>query len=258
MSDNLSGFLLWSEPESVHSAVSRCSRIHKESEAIDGWQLFTYEVSERIPQVNVVGEPPYKHPLHIRLGADRLILLSNDFRICQNFIDRDLRPSLSAVLRRADTAVHDLVVCMINARKVFETAEGLPGPEDGPDPMRDPPSGPSARSQWEAFNRRHLLGYAAARTDAFGGTLERLEFSGEDLVENPLFTNAVPVVRFRSCGLRKRDFDDRGYPTSFELLRIGRMGYLSFQAPSAVDDRRERFKQVEALLRALNRFGFIR
>ncbi len=144
-------------------------------------------------------------------------------------------------LRRADTAVHELVVYMINVRKALEAAARLPDPEDKSDTLIDPPSGTSARGQWEAFNRRYQLGYASARTDAFGGDLERIEFSGNDLVENSLFTSAVPVVRFRSCGLRRKEFDDRGYPTSYELLRIGRMAifhsrYLAIRERTTAGD----------------------
>ena len=179
------------------------------------------------------------------------IVLSNHYRICDHFIDHDLRPTLATFLRKADIAVHELVVAMIHFRDFASRTRTEVGRSPFAAKQRN-------RDRLQEFNNRHTLGYGSARTDAFGGSLQRTEFEGDDLAAVSLFTEAVPVVRFRNCGIRRKTMGDAGFPGSYELVRLGKTGFLSFATPETARGQRERFKEVEGLLRSLNRFGFIK
>jgi|ERR1700733_276453 len=253
MSDKLSGFLIWSEPSALRSAIPRLKRLSGEPEAVDGWHKYEYVVEEQIPRIDMQGAPPFTHQLFIRWGGDRLIVLSNHYRICDHFIDQDLRPTTATFLRKADIAVHELVLAMIQFREFVDNSR--PTMDDAIPPS---PLNAEAAAEWPTFNTSHTLGYGSARTDAFGGGLQRIEFEGDDLPSVSLFTTAIPVVRFRNCGIRRKTSDEKGFPGSYELLRLGKTGFLSFVTPVSGRGQKERFKEVEGLLRALNRFGFIK
>jgi hypothetical protein len=252
MSDTLSGFLLWSEEDALRTALDRPARLKREHDNIGGWRLFDYVVEENIPQVDVEGTSPYTHRLFVRRGGDRLILVSNNFHVCDHFIERDLRPVLNAYLRKADISVHDLVRLMTG----FWTA--IDG--EGAGEVSHSPALPTevSHAEWAAFNHEYTLGYASARTDAFSGNLQKLEFQGENLPSSSFFVEALPLTRFWSCGLRRKAVNDQGYPDSYEILRLGKSGFLSFAAPGSMRDRQLRFRDIEVLLRALRKFGFIR
>jgi hypothetical protein len=254
MSDKLSGFLVWSEPSALRSALPRLTRLTREVEAIEGWHRYDYEVREQIPGLEIQGSPPFTHQLLIKWGGDRLIVLSNHYRVCDHFIDVDLRPALATFFKKADIAVHELVLAMIQYRDYVKQ----PLRQDEDDSTPPPPPNMEAAADWPGFNNYHMLGYASARTDAFGGSLQRIEFEGDDLASVSLFTAAIPLVRFRNCGLRRKMSGEHGFPGTFELLRLGRTGFLSFVSPASPRGQKERLKEVEGLLRSLNRFGFIK
>jgi hypothetical protein len=253
MSDTLSGFLLWHEPTTTRDVVSRLTRLKKEQGLIDGWLRYDYITDEQISKVDAEGLPPFTHQLFARWGKDRLILLSNTYRVCDHFIERDLRPAIASLLRKADIAVHDLVLSMMDFHlAVVASVEGKS------DARLPPPLNAEWTVEWQEFNERHTLSYASARTDAFEGALQKIEFEGEDLPAAALFAGAVPVVRFRNCGFRRKTSDEQGASSSYELLRLGKTGFLSFTMPGSARGRRDRFKEVEAVLRNLNKFGFIK
>jgi hypothetical protein len=252
MSDALSGFLLWSEPPALRGAVERLSRLQEVPEYVEGWHKYNYVVQEQIAKVETEG-PPFSHLLLVRWGGDRLILLSNHYRICEHFIEHDLRPSLPTFLRKADIGVHTLILHMAEVRKAIERSkEGEPvGPI--PKPPKD-----ESLIEWKTFNQTYNLGYASARTDAFGGSLQKIEFEGEDLMAAPLFTDAFPVARFRNCGLRHKLVNDHGLLSSYELMRIGKSGFISFPVPASPQARKQRFREVETVLRSINKWGFLK
>lgn len=254
MSDTLSGFLLWGESTLVKTALATITRVERRTDPVQGWHRFDYTVDEEIPGVEVDEGPPFVHSLLIRWGGDRLIVLSNNYRICDHFLDRDLRRPVQGILKKVDILVHELVVAISDFRKAnpgpFESESelGVAPPEEPQDPALE----------WARFNLTHALGYGFARSDAFSRNLQRVEFEGEDLTLVPLFVEAIPLLRFRTCGLRQRIFDERGFPSSVELLRIGKAGFISFGVPASDRGRRERFRDVENVLRALNRFGYLK
>ncbi len=253
MSDRLSGFLIWSKPSAMRSAMPRLPRLSREVETIEGWHKYDYVIPEQIPRIETQGPPPFTHQLLIKWGGDRLIVLSNHYRVCDHFIEMDLRPTLATFLKKADIAVHELVLAMMQFRDFVKQSR-----QDEDD--SHPPSPPNIESagEWPDFNNLHTLGYGSARTDAFGGSLQRIEFEGDDLASVSLFTTAIPLVRFRNCSLRRKTSGEQGFPGSFEVLRLGKTGFLSFVVPGSAHGQKERFKEVEGLLRSLNRFGFIR
>jgi hypothetical protein len=254
MSDKLSGFLVWSEPSALRSVIPRLGRLSKQVELGDGWRKYDYVVDEQIPRIEMPGQPPFIHPLYLKWGNDRLIVLSNHYRVCDHFLDRDLRLAI-VTFRKADIAVHDFVLAMVEFRDFADKFQQKQPGESSKPPI---PQNLEFAVEWHEFNDSHSLGYGSARTDAFGGNLQRIEFEGDDLAIVSLFISAIPVVRFRACGLRRRTLDDKGFPGSYELLRIAKTGFVSFTAPQSKQGQRERFREVEVLLRNLNRFGFIK
>jgi hypothetical protein len=255
MSDTLSGFLLWSEPPGLRGALERLRRLQKPTEAVDvveGWQEYVYTVDEHIPRVEMDGSPPYSHLLLLRSGRDRFIVLSNNYRVCDHFIEHDLRPTVTSVLRKADVAVHSLILGMAEFRRALEHSSAG-------DSGRVLPAPPSAEDSqgWHEFNLSHNLGYAFGRTDAFSGNLQKIEFEGDDLVAASLFVETFPVVRFRNCGIRKC-LGTKGMLASYEVVKLGKSGFLSFSVPSSPRLKRERFREVEVLLRSINRWGFVK
>jgi hypothetical protein len=254
VSDTLSGFLLWGESASVRSALATISRVEHRTDTVPGWHQFDYTVSEEIPGVDVDEGPPFVHSLLVRWGGDRLMVLSNNYRICDHFLDRDLRRPVKGMLKKVDIAVHELVVAIAEFRKTNTVSVDVRvAPSDTVvEEVQDP------ASEWEHFNLSHALGYGFARSDAFGRSLQRVEFEGDDLTQAPLFLEAIPLLRFRTCGLRQRVLDERGFPTSVELLRLGKAGFISFSVPVSERGKRDRFRDVESVLRALNKFGYIR
>jgi len=253
MSEKLSGFLVWSEPSALRSALPRLARLSNEVEALDGWHKYVYLVEEQIPGIEIPGAPPFRHQLYIKWGGDRLIVLSNHYRVCDHFIDQDLRPTLATFLRKADIAVHELVLAMIQFRTFADQFQ-----PEAENPSFPSPPNAAAAADWKDFNNLHTLGYGSARTDAFGGNLQRIEFEGNDLAGVSLFTTALPLIRFRNCGLRRKALVDKGFPSNYELLRLGKTGFLSFSLPGPLRGQRDRFREIEALLRNLNKLGFIK
>jgi hypothetical protein len=254
MSDTLSGFLLWGDSVSVKTALATIERLQRRADLAPGWHRFDYTVNEEIAGVEADEGPPFVHSLLVRVGGDRLIVLSNNYRICDHFLDRDLRRSAQGVLKKVDILVHELVVAISDFRKANP---GAIEKDDEPVALPTEESQDSA-IEWMRFNHLHLLGYGFARSDAFGRNLQKVEFEGDDLTLVPLFVDAIPLLRFRTCGLRQRILDDRGFPSSVELLRIGKAGFLSFGVPTSERGQRDRFREVETVLRALNRFGYIK
>jgi hypothetical protein len=254
MSEKLSGFLVWSEPSAPRTPLARLTRLTREFDLGDGWHRYDYVVDEQIPRIEMQGQPPFVHQLYAKWGSDRLILLSNHYRVCDYFLERDLRAA-QLVFRKAEIAIHELVLAMVEFRDFTDRTHKKQEAED-----LEPPRPPNQESltSWIQFNDLHHLGYASARTDAFGGNLQRVEFEGDDLVAASLFREAIPVVRFRACGVRRKTLDTRGFPGSYELLRIAKTGFVSFTAPESTRGQRERFKEIEGLLRSLNKFGFIK
>ena len=252
MSDTLSGFLLWSEPDALRAAFCGVPRLKREHDNINGWRHFDYVVEEAIPQVDVEGPPPFTHRLWVRRGADRLVLVSNNYRVCEHFIERDLRPVLTAHLRRADISVDDLVKRVTEYWTIrAEVSTGNPGGLAGlPSDVRE--------SEWKDFNETYALGYASARTDAFSGSLQKIEFQGDNLPSSSFFVDAIPLTRFRSCGLRRKAPNEQGFPGSYEMLKIGRSGFVSFAVPFSPHERHMRFRDIEVLLKTLSRFGIIK
>lgn len=254
MSDTLSGFLLWGESTLVKIAIPRIKRLQRRDDPLDGWFTFNYVVEEEIPGVEMDEGPPFSHPLVVRSGGDRLILLSNNYRVCDHFLERDLRREMQGSLKKVDILVHELVVALSQYRKaaVDSTTAGYRHSEA---PFEE---GQQPDTDWVSFNSIYSLGYGFARSDAFSGNLQKVEFEGEDLSLVPLFVEAIPFLRFRNCGLRQRALDERGFPSSVELIRVGKTGFISFGVPVSDRGRRERLKGVEGVLRSLNRFGFIK
>jgi hypothetical protein len=254
MSDNLSGFLLWGESTLVKSAISRLRRLAPKHDPTDGWHTFDYTVEEEISGVETEEGPPFTHSLLVRAGGDRLMILSNNYRICEHFLDRDLRREVRGSLKKADILVHELVVALSRFRKTALDSTIIDGgdpdsQDEGPQPSED---------NWAQFNLAYALGYGFARSDAFSGNLQKIEFEGEDLSLVPLFVEAIPFLRFRNCGLRQRVLDERGFPSSIELVRVSKTGFISFGVPSSERGRRDRFKDVEVVLRSLSKFGYIK
>jgi hypothetical protein len=221
---------------------------------MDGWHSFDYVIEEEISGVEMDEGPPFIHPLLVRSGGDRLMILSNNYRVCDHFLDRDLRREMQGSLKKADILVHELVVALSEFRSSGRYSSEMKGAQSesgGEHP-------PQTTEDWVRFNSLYALGYGFARSDAFGGNLQKIEFEGEDLSLVSLFVEAIPFLRFRNCGLRQRALDDRGFPSSVELLRFSKTGFISFGTPILDRARRERFKDVEDVLRSLNRFGFIK
>jgi len=252
VSDTLSGFLLLSEPEALRSAFGGVKRLGPEYDNVNGWRYHEYVVDESIPQVDVDGSAPYTHRLVVRRGFGRLILVSSNYHVCEHFIERDLRPLLPSYPRRADIGVHDLVKRMTeywtaganSTTGLLGGFAGLPKDVDA--------------SEWDSFNQMYVLGYASSRTDAFSGSLQKMDFQGENLPSSSFFVEAVPLTRFRSCGLRTSSPSDQGFGGGYELLRIGKSGFVSFSVPQSPRERLTRFKDIERLLKTLSKFGIIK
>ena len=243
----LSGYLLWTEHPSLRSALSEMRRLEREKEDVEGWRQYDYVVMEHIPRVQVQGEPPFKHDLYARAGSDRLIVLSHHHEICNFFIESDLRPVLKGMLRRAEIAIDELVLAIMQVRRAADgTVEAAPDDAS------------IAGDAWEMFRESYSIGHAAAQTDAFHGDLNTVIFEGNNVSSTSLFSDAVPVVRFYRCGLLGRMADGSGFTSTSGMLKISRRGFVSFDVPVDIGGRRNRFREVELVLRTLNRFGFIK
>lgn len=263
MTDAVSGFLVWSDPPLRKGSDLQLARLQELREPMEHWHKYNYIVHETIPEVEVDG-PPYSHLLLARWGSDRMILLSTHYRICEHFIQHDLRPSLPISIRKTDIDVHGLIGGMIEFRKIAAQARhydtsGEKTQDAGPlTSERGLPVKDEISQEWKKFNESFDLGYAFARTDAFGGTLQKIEFTGKDLIEVPLFIDAFSVTRFRTCGLRKKIIDNHSLPDSYELVKIAKSGFLTFSVPSSPTGREQRFREVEAVLRTINKCGFMK
>lgn len=255
MSDTLSGFLVWTVWDAVKEALSKATRIRGEHDGLDGWRSYQYKVDEEIPRVDSRGDPPYVHSLMIRGGVDRVVILSRHARISDHFLDNDLKPLMHAPLRKADIKVHELVLKFAESGKARLEESTQNSLRDTSFSIEKPDH---EQDEWTTFNSAYALGYAMARSDAFGGNLQKIEFEGDDLVTVSLFTDVIPFARFRNCGVRRRVLEDPGYPSSYELLRLGKAGFLSFSVPALPKGQRDRFREVEAVLRNLNKLGFIK
>ena len=253
MSDTLSGFLLWADSNLIGSAVGRLQRLTVLDAVAIGWNSFEYVVDHPISGVESEDGPPFHYRLYMRWGGDRFIVLSNNYRICNHFLENDLRGAVQGGLKKAEILVHDLVV---EVCAHIQDLMKLPSSE--PQQMTKSVELSEQAEQWLIFNRTYAIGYGFARSDAFSGNLQKIEFEGDDLSQASLFLNAIPFLRFRNCRLRQRAIDDRGFPSSFELVRLGRRAFVSFSIPSGARSRNERFKDVEVVLRLLNKLGYIK
>ncbi len=263
MSDALSGFLLWSEPLAIESVVSISTRLHGAKQIAPNWRRFDYVTQEPIKRVDtIVAAAPYTHPLFIRRGADRfIIILSDHYLVCDHFIGTELRPSVAAILRKTNIRVHELIESVTDARTKLDSVKpniGLPA-EAVSNMTLPPPIGSSVSfEEWEEFNQFHTLGYGAATTDAFRGELQKLEFSGDDLARVSLFTETIRFVSFRTCALRRHVLQSSGITTSYELLKMGKSGFVSTQIPFSQRAMGSRLEEIELMLNFLHRAGFVK
>lgn len=235
-SHHLAGWLLTVGPQPFSAKnLERAPFLHPAGDSVDGWTSYDYLTDKPIPRVDdSAAPPPYTHELVFRWGRTSFLVLSTNYDTVKYFIRLELRHLLGGALRRSAVKVHSLVLYMMDPKETVA--------DD------NQPSGLTNLETAEAFRTRYCLSYVAARTDAFGESLQVVTFSGARVSEASLFEESSPLMRYYSCSL-SRDGED--------IIKLGRDGFVSFDIPRGVPKQRGRLREVNAILRQLVDLGMV-